>query len=149
MRSRRPGKPGPEVAGSNLAGRDTALPEALWRADELAAALRTAQAMLAARERELVRAEETIAELSEIIDAAQAALVRSQEKAAEADQAARRDQEVRDAVAAELFRVTRRNSGRSAGARDGHGLDLGENVPILTRGPFSRRWWARLWRARD
>jgi hypothetical protein len=133
MRSRRPARPDPTTPGSNLAGRDTALLEALWRGDELAAALRAAQATLAARDRDFARAEETIAELSEIVDAAQAALVQLRVKAADADEAAKRDRELRDAVAAELFRLAHRSDALPE-----------ENVPTIPRRPRFLKWWSSI-----
>jgi chromosome segregation ATPase len=133
MRSRRPAGATAVAIGSNRAGHDTALLEALWRGDELAAALRTAQAALVARERELARAEEKIAELSDIADAAQAAIDELRATAKDAGEAARQDREQRDAIAAELFRLARR---RDAGSE--------EIVPVVARRPLFRRWWVRV-----
>ncbi len=127
MRSRRLGKPdiGP---GPN---------QALWRGDELAAALSAAQSALAARERDLARANEAIAELSEIVDAVQAALedlrVRATDASEREARATQKYIEQRDAVAAELFRLVRR---RDAGSE--------ENVPVIARRPLLRRWWGRM-----
>jgi chromosome segregation ATPase len=89
--------------GSNLDTRETALLEALWRGDELAATLATAETELAALRARLARAEETIAELTEIGDAAQAAIdeLRARTATAEAEAALYRSQ--REALAAELF----------------------------------------------
>jgi len=112
--------------------------EALWRGDELAAALGAAQSALAARERDLARANEAIAELSEIVDAVQAALEDLRARATDAsdEREARATQkyiEQRDAVAAELFRLVRR---RDAGSE--------ENVSVIARRPLLRRWWGRM-----
>lgn len=136
MRSRRLARPGRAEAGSNVAGRDTALLEALWRGDELAAALRAAQATLAARDRDLARAEERIAELNDIVEAAQAALEKL--RARRADDAAARARYVqqRDAIAAELFRIA---EGRGS-IRKGDG----ENVPIVARRTLVWRCWRRM-----
>jgi len=89
--------------GSNLDTRETALLEALWRGDELAATLATVEAELAALRARLARAEETIAELTEIGDAAQAAIdqLRARTVTAEAEAVLYRSQ--REALAAELF----------------------------------------------
>lgn len=130
----------PAAAGSNLAGRETALLEALWRGDELAAALRAAQAALAARERDFTRAQEEIAELRDIADAAQAALERLRAMAGDAAEIARRDRQLRDTVAAELFRVSLDTAaGRSGRA---FGWDAGPRADGR-----NRRWWGRLSRA--
>ncbi|HEX3881332.1 MAG TPA: hypothetical protein VHW66_01615 [Stellaceae bacterium] len=145
MRSRRPAKTGLAVTGSNLDGRDTALLEALWRGDELAAALRTAQTALAARERDLTRAEERIDELSDIVDAAQAAIAELNVRALDADAAARRDRELRNAVAAELFRLA---TGERKAAGGWRRSAAGENVPASTRPPLIWRWLGRLRRGR-
>ncbi|HEX5319712.1 MAG TPA: hypothetical protein VFW46_11175 [Stellaceae bacterium] len=130
MRSRTK-KPG-AAPGPNLAGSETALIEALWRGDELAAALSAAQSALAARERDLARAQEAIAELSEIVDAVQAALDDLRARAADASereaQAARKYRDQRDAVAAELFRIARRAE---------------EDAPVTPRKSRLRRWWSR------
>ncbi|MGH7093402.1 MAG: hypothetical protein ACREFB_07710 [Stellaceae bacterium] len=89
--------------GSNLDTRETALLEALWRGDELAATLATVETELAALRARLDRAEETIAELTEIGDAAQAAIdeLRGRTATAEAEAVLYRSQ--REALAAELF----------------------------------------------
>src|SRR6185437_6828418 len=112
MRSRTK-KPG-AAPGPNLAGRETALIEALWRGDELAAALSAAQSALAARERDLARAQEAIAELSEIVDAVQAALDDLRAKAADAG---------------ERFRLALRTE---------------EDAPAMARKSRLRRWWSRM-----
>jgi signal transduction histidine kinase len=148
MRNRRPVEAAAVAIGSNLAGHDTALLEALWRGDELAAALRTAQAALAAREREIARAEEKIAELSEIADAAQAAINELRAAAKDAREAAGQDRELRDAIAAELFRIALRREVEQRAVAPGllHSRP-DENVPTGARQPLIRRWWRRLRRA--
>lgn len=146
MRSRRPARADPAATGSNLAGHDTALLEALWRGDELAAALRTVQAALDARERELARAEEKIAELSDLADAAQAAIDELRATASDTREAARRDRELRDAAAAELFRIAVcRDAEHHAVARGILSPEPDENVPTGSRRPLIRRW-RRWWR---
>jgi chromosome segregation ATPase len=144
MRSRRPARADPAATGSNLSGRDTALLEALWRGDELAAALRTAQATLAAHERDLIRAEQKIAELSDLADAAQAAIDELRATANDARDAARQDRELRDAVAVELFRVARRREAEqwALAHRPFHSAP-DENVPTGARQPLIWRWWRR------
>jgi chromosome segregation ATPase len=94
-----------DAPGSNTATRETALLEALWRGDELAAALKAATDELAAARRRLARAEETIAALSELGDAAQAAIDELRRRVAEAEEAMQLFLGQRDAVAAELFAV--------------------------------------------
>jgi chromosome segregation ATPase len=104
--------------GSNSAARETALLEALWRGDELAAALKTAEDEAEALRRRLARAEAAIAELGELGDAAQAAIDELRRHLAEAEAASRFYLEQRDAVAAELFALAqRREAAAEAAAR--------------------------------
>ena len=114
--------------GSNFDTRETALLEALWRGDELAAVLAAARAELDAVHRLLARAEEAVAELGEIGDAAQAAIDELRARAARAEAEAALYLSHREALAAELFGVMRQRE--AAG---------GSNET----GKAGRNWWRR------
>ena len=96
------------AAAANGAAQEAALFEALWRADELAAACDSAQRGIALLEGKLARAEETIAELGEIGDAAQAAIDRLRARLTKREAEARLFAGDRAALAAELYQQVRR-----------------------------------------
>ncbi len=127
----------PPRPGSNSDLRETALLEALWRGDELAAALNRVHEELAATRRRLADAEEIVAELSETGEAAQAAIDALRVRVGIAEAKAELYEGQREALAAELFRLSRAGAPEAPAAADA--ADAG-------RGPrrsFRRRIAAR------
>ncbi len=108
----------PPRPGSNSDLRETALLEALWRGDELAAALNRVHEELAATRRRLADAEEIVAELSETGEAAQAAIDALRVRVGIAEAKAELYEGQREALAAELFRLSRAGAPEAPAAAD-------------------------------
>ncbi len=130
---------------SNFASCKTALLEALWRGDELAAAVRAAHAELEVTRQKLVRIEDALAEVTEIGDAAQAAIEELRARLAAAELTVEYFLRQRDVLAAELFRLTTQGKVE-------FGVGIGRTIDGRCRGWWqyvaggSRRFVARLTR---
>jgi tetratricopeptide (TPR) repeat protein len=136
---------GQEAAWSMSSADGREMPNAEWRADELAAELDRTKSELATAYARLEQAEETIAAVNEIAEAAQATIDKLRAEIADAAAETNKLTQERDAIAAELFRMVDRRETVTAKLLDHLGWKLISRFPSL---PGLRRPGLSLRRAR-